>query len=63
MRQTQRRQPESPQQPTFERTPWVAREVIVEEPRRAQDEAPLQLAGDENVVDAMLDGEAIRRQR
>jgi hypothetical protein len=63
MKQTQRRpQPESPQQPTFERTPWVARELVLEE-RREQDGPPLMLTQDEHVVDAALDGEAVRRAR
>jgi len=46
----------------FECTPWLAQERILEEPRSGAEE-PLQLALDEHVVDAPLDGEAIRRTR
>jgi hypothetical protein len=63
MRQAQRRpQPQSAQQPAFESTPWVARELVVEEPQR-QAGTPLALADNDHVVDAALDGEAIRRAR
>jgi hypothetical protein len=45
---------------TFERTPWLAQERVLEEPRRRPEE-PMQLADDDNVIDVPLDGEAIVR--
>jgi hypothetical protein len=47
--------------PSFESTPWMAREVIVEEPRQRPPDPPLALAQHDHVVDATLDGEAIQR--
>jgi hypothetical protein len=55
-------QPEAARTPVFERTPWVAREMVLEEPRR-EPEPPLRLAVNEHLVEATLDGEAIRRER
>jgi hypothetical protein len=54
--------PEAVRTPAFESSPWLAREVIVEEPRREAD-APLRLAVNEHLVEVALDGEAIRRER
>jgi len=65
MRQTQRKEhPRTARTPTFECSPWTARERIVDEPRHAA-EPPLQLEQDEHVVDAALDVDAqsIRRDR
>jgi hypothetical protein len=45
----------------FECVPWVAQERVLDEPPRAALEQPLRLAIDEHVVDAALDGDAIRR--
>jgi hypothetical protein len=45
---------------TFECTPWLAQERVLEEPRQRSAE-PLELAINEHVVDAPLDGEAIVR--
>ena len=62
MRQSERQpQPKPAQDPSFESTPWVAREVVVEEPRQILPAAPLALAQNDHVVDAALDGEAIHR--
>jgi hypothetical protein len=61
MRQAHRQQkPESLPAPSFEASPWVARERVVEEPKAAPD-APLRLANEEHVIDELLDGEAIVR--
>jgi hypothetical protein len=46
--------------PAFERTPWLAQELVLEEPRPRPEE-PLELAINEHVVDVPLDGEAIVR--
>jgi len=46
--------------PAFERTPWLAQERVLEEPRKRPEE-PLELAINEHVVDVPLDGEAIVR--
>lgn len=54
--------PEAMRTPSFESSPWVARELVVEEPRR-QPEPPLRLAVNEHLVEVDLDGEAIRRER
>jgi hypothetical protein len=54
-------QPEDVRTPAFESSPWVAREMVLEEPRREW-EPPLQLAVNEHLVEAALDGEAIRRE-
>ena len=45
---------------SFECTPWLAQERVLEEPRK-RPEDPLELAINEHVVDAPLDGEAIVR--
>jgi hypothetical protein len=45
---------------TFECTPWLALERVLEEPRPRPEE-PFRLAMDEHMVDDSLDGEAIRR--
>ena len=55
-------QPEAMRTPAFESSPWVARELVLEEPRR-DPEQPLLLAVNEHLVEASLDGEAIRRDR
>ena len=55
-------QPEAVQTPSFEASPWVARERVIEETRRAP-EPPLLLANEEHVIDELLDGEAVRRTR
>jgi len=52
--------PQSGYAPGFEASPWVARERVVEEPA-APAEPPLRLAGEENVIDERLDGEAVVR--
>lgn len=44
---------------TFESTPWLAADRTVEEPRRAP-EPPLQLAGNENVIE-IQESDSIRR--
>ena len=62
MRQSERqRQAQPVHGPSFESTPWVAREIVVEEPPKMQAEPPLSLEQNEHVVDAALDGEAILR--
>ncbi|HEX4384701.1 MAG TPA: hypothetical protein VH083_17195 [Myxococcales bacterium] len=43
----------------FEQSPWMAKELHLEEPRRYSGD-PLQLS-EEHVVDALLDGDSIRR--
>jgi hypothetical protein len=45
---------------SFERTPWLAQERVLEEPRR-EPEAPLRLEIEEHVIDVPLDGDAILR--
>jgi hypothetical protein len=63
MRQSQRKQQQEPvRTPTFEASPWSARELVIEEPGR-EPQPPLSLEQNEHVVDADLDGEAIRRIR
>ncbi len=54
--------PEAVRTPALESSPWLAREVVLEEPRR-EPEAPLRLAINEHLVEVELDGEAIRRER
>jgi len=44
----------------FECTPWLAQERVLEEPRKRPEE-PMELAVNEHLVDAPLDGEAIVR--
>ena len=62
MRQSERQPQTQPAHgPSFESTPWVAREVLVDEPRELQPEPPLALEQNDHVVDAALDSEAIRR--
>ena len=62
MRQSERQPQTQPAHgPSFESTPWVAREVLVDEPRDLQREPPLALEQNDHLVDAALDGEAIRR--
>jgi len=51
---------EAPRSPGFERTPWLAQERVMEEPRPRPGE-PLRLAMDQHVVDVPLDGDAIVR--
>jgi hypothetical protein len=53
-------QREEPRSLGFECVPWVAPERILDEPR-ARFEEPLRLEIDEHVVEAALDGDAIRR--
>lgn len=55
-------EPEAARKPAFESSPWVARELVIEEPRR-EPEPPLRLAVNEHLVEVDLDGEAIRRER
>lgn len=55
-------EPEAVRTPAFESSPWVARELVIEEPRR-EPEPPLRLAVNEHLVEVDLDGEAIRRER
>ena len=43
--------------PAWESTPWIPRELIVEEPRQSP-EPPLRLS-DEHLVDAPLSGDSI----
>ena len=43
----------------FEKSPWTAKELHLEEPRRWAGE-PLRLS-EEHVVDVLLDGDSIRR--
>jgi hypothetical protein len=63
MRQSQpKQQPGSARTPPFESSPWTARELVLEEPRRLSG-PPLSLEQNEHVVDASLDGDAIRRVR
>ena len=65
MRQSQRKQqPQPARTPSFEASPWTARELVIEEPRRVP-EPPLPLEQNEHVIDADLDldGQAIRRLR
>lgn len=63
MRHSQRKQQNQPARtPSFEASPWTARELVIEEPRRVP-EPPIALEQDEHVVDADLDGEAIHRLR
>jgi hypothetical protein len=54
--------PEAVRTPAFEQSPWLAREVVLDEPRR-DPETPLRLAVNEHLVEVDLDGEAIRRER
>jgi hypothetical protein len=54
-------EPEANRTPAFESTPWMPREMALEEPRR-EPEPPLRLAVNEHLVEAALDGEAIRRE-
>jgi len=62
MRQSERQPPTQPAHgPPFESTPWVAREVVLDEPPDLRPEPPLALEQNDHVVDAALDGEAIRR--
>ena len=62
MRQSERQPQTQPaHDPSFESTPWVAREVVLDERRDLQPEPPLALEQNDHVVDAALDGEAIRR--
>jgi hypothetical protein len=64
MRQTGREaQPQSVHTPSFESAPWVARELVLEEPGQPRQDPPLVLAQNEHVVDAPLDGDAIRREQ
>jgi hypothetical protein len=53
-------QPEGVRSLAFECVPWVAWDRVLDEPR-ARLEEPLRLEFDEHVVDAALDGDAIRR--
>ncbi len=46
----------------FESSPGIARERVVEEPRRPP-EPPLRLANEEHVIDELLDAESILRGR
>jgi hypothetical protein len=46
---------------SFEQSPWTAKELHLEEPRRHSGE-PLRLS-EEHVVDALLDGDSIRRAK
>lgn len=62
MPQTLSQPPEAVRTPAFESSPWVAREVVLEEPRR-EPGSPLRLAVNEHLVEVDLDGEAIRRER
>jgi hypothetical protein len=63
MRQSERKQqPQTVRTPSFEASPWTARELMLEDPGRVH-EPPLALEQNEHVVDADLDGEAIRRTR
>lgn len=55
-------EPEAVPTPAFESSPWVARELVIEEPRR-EPEPPLRLAVNEHLVEVDLDGEAVRRER
>lgn len=55
-------QPEAVRTPAFESSPWVAREVVLEDPGR-EPSPPLRLAVNEHLVEVELDGEAIRRER
>jgi hypothetical protein len=55
-------QPEAVRTRAFESSPWVAREVALEDPRR-EPGPPLRLAVNEHLVEVALDGEAIRRER
>jgi hypothetical protein len=62
MRQTERQPQTQPaHDPSFESTPWVAREVVLDERADLQPEPPLALEQNDHVVDTALDGEAIRR--
>jgi hypothetical protein len=51
---------EGPRSLAFECVPWIPPERVLDEPR-ALEEQPLRLELDEHVVDAALDGDAIRR--
>ena len=53
-------EPEAARTPAFESSPWTPREMALEEPAR-HPEQPLRLAVNEHLVEAALDGEAIRR--
>ena len=55
-------QPEAARNPPFESSPWLAREVVLEEPRDDPGR-PLRLAVNEHLVEVALDGESIRRER
>jgi len=64
MKQTPRKhQGRDPRTPPFEASPWTPRELVLEEPIRAAAEAPLSLEQNDHVVDALLDGDSIRRAR
>jgi len=54
-------EPEALREPSFESSPWVAKELTLEEPRR-DPEPPLRLAVNDHLVEEALDGEAIRRE-
>ena len=47
--------------PAWESAPWIPEDRTVEEPRRAP-EPPLRLSS-ENVIEAVLESESIRRAR
>jgi len=53
---------DAPRPASFECTPWLAQERVLEEPRPRPSE-PLRLAIDGNLVEEPLDGEAIVRVR
>jgi hypothetical protein len=54
--------PDSAFAPSFEASPWVARERVVEEPPRPP-EPPVRLANEEHVIDQPLEADAIVRVR
>ena len=51
----------APSPATWESTPWIPEDRVVEEPLRLGAREPVMQLTDENVVDADLDGDAIRR--
>jgi hypothetical protein len=64
MKQTQRKhQGTDARTPQFEASPWTPRELVLEEPIRAAAATPIALEQNEHVIDALLDGDSIRRER
>jgi hypothetical protein len=47
---------------TWEKSAWVAKDVSLNEPQRYSG-PPLKLADDQHVLDVLLDGDSIHRER